>query len=110
MNQAWWYIVEITALRRLRQEDSMFKVSLGYTGRSCVKKTEQLIRANQDPIKMTSVSSEGVPPVTYNLPLGPPLKRPITSQHHTRGIKSLTHETLGDTLKPNPVKLQPGIS
>jgi hypothetical protein len=36
----WWYLPEISALRRLRQYNQEFKVSLGYTRRSCVEKKE----------------------------------------------------------------------
>jgi hypothetical protein len=35
--QPWWFMPVIPALRRLRQGDSKFEVSLGYTVRSCLK-------------------------------------------------------------------------
>jgi hypothetical protein len=35
-----WYISVIPTLKRLRQEDLEFKVSLGYVARSCLKKTK----------------------------------------------------------------------
>jgi hypothetical protein len=39
-NQAWWYTPVIPKLRRLRQEDSEFKASLGYI-RSLKKKKKK---------------------------------------------------------------------
>jgi hypothetical protein len=39
-NQAWWYTPVIPKLRRLRQEDSEFKASLGYI-RSLKKKKKR---------------------------------------------------------------------
>jgi hypothetical protein len=36
-SQTWWCKPVIPALRRLRQEDSEFKASLGYTAKPCVK-------------------------------------------------------------------------
>jgi hypothetical protein len=38
VSQAWWYITVITAVGRLRQEDSEFKVSLRYIATSSLKK------------------------------------------------------------------------
>jgi hypothetical protein len=37
-SQGWWYMSVIPALGRLRQEDSKFKVSLGYIITSSFKK------------------------------------------------------------------------
>jgi hypothetical protein len=37
----WWYMPVIPALRRLRKEDHVFQVSLGYAARPCLKKTEK---------------------------------------------------------------------
>jgi hypothetical protein len=34
---AWWYSPVISALGRLRQENSKFQVSLGYMERPCLK-------------------------------------------------------------------------
>jgi hypothetical protein len=34
----WWYTPVIPALRKLRQEDHKFKVSLGYIERPCLEK------------------------------------------------------------------------
>jgi hypothetical protein len=36
-SQVWWHTPEFPALRRLRQEDSKFKASLGYTAKPCLK-------------------------------------------------------------------------
>jgi hypothetical protein len=39
--QMWWHTPVITALRRLRQEDHEFEVSLGYVVKCCVNKKKR---------------------------------------------------------------------
>jgi hypothetical protein len=40
----WWFVPVIPAIRRLRQEDQQFKVSLGYTVRPVSKQKSFKIR------------------------------------------------------------------
>jgi hypothetical protein len=45
---AWWCILIISALRRLRQKDHGFKAIMGYTARFCLTKPKKKTTQNKE--------------------------------------------------------------
>jgi hypothetical protein len=47
LSQVWWYILVITALRRLKQKDWEMDASMGYRSRHCVKTKQKDVSSLQ---------------------------------------------------------------